>query len=84
MPRFEHTFRLAYYPYEQIDFRLLADSPRRFEGSWWFQPRQGTTLVIYSVDLIPGFLVPRRLARRAFRNELPGTLTVLGDRVETH
>lgn len=84
MPRLEHTFQLVYYPFEQIDFRRLAGSPRRFEGSWWFQPRRDATLVIYSVDLVPGFLVPGGLARRALRNELPSTLMALRERVETH
>ena len=84
MPRLKHTFQLVYYPFEQIDFQRLTGSPRRFEGSWWFQAGERTTLVIYSVDLVPGFWVPRRLARRALRNELPGTLTALRERVETH
>ena len=82
MPRLEHTFELTYYPYEQIDFRRLTGSPRQFEGSWWLQPTSKATLVVYSVDLVPGFFVPRAVARRALRDELPGTLLALRDRVE--
>lgn len=85
MPRLEHTFQLVYYhPHQQIDFQRLAGSPRRFEGSWWLQPLQRGTLVVYSVDLIPGFLVPRALARRALKDELPSTLQALRKRAEAH
>jgi len=82
LPELQHTFQLNYYPYRQIDFHRISGSPRRFAGSWWLEPKDGTVWVIYSIDMTPGFLVPRGLALRALRNQLPEGLRALRRKVE--
>ena len=82
LPQLQHTFALDYYPFRQIDFQRLSGSPQRFSGSWWLQPNNDSVLVIYSIDMEPGFLVPRRLALRILRRQLPAGLNALRQRVE--
>lgn len=77
LPELGHTFQLDYYPFRQIDFHRLSGHPRRFRGSWWLEPTDGTVWVIYAVDMELGFFVPRRLAMRALRNQLPDGLRAL-------
>lgn len=84
LPELRNTFQLNYYPYRQIDFHRLSGSPRRFTGSWWLEPYAGTVWVIYSVELETSFIVPRRLALLALRNQLPEGLRALRREVEGH
>ena len=82
LPRLSYVFRLDYFPYRQIDFKRISGRPRKLEGSWWLQAEAGATRVIYSLDLDPGFLVPKFLVRRALRKDLPKVLEALRQRVE--
>ena len=82
LPRLEYEFELEYFPYEQMNFRRVRGSLKRLDGTWWLEPvAPDKTLVFYSVDLDPGFLVPQFLVRRALRKDLPKVLAALRNRV---
>ena len=60
----------------------MRGSLQRLDGTWWLEPlAPDKTLVFYSVDLDPGFLVPQFLVRRALRKDLPKVLAALRNRV---
>jgi len=82
LPRLEYEFRLEYFPYEQLNFRRVSGSLKRLDGTWWLEARgDDQTLVFYSLDLDPGFLVPKFLVRKALRKDLPKVLAALRQRV---
>lgn len=82
LPRLEYEFRLEYFPYEQLNFRRVSGSLKRLDGTWWLEPiTENETLVFYSLDLDPGFLVPKFLVRKALRKDLPKVLAALRQRV---
>lgn len=82
LPRLEYEFRLEYFPYEQLNFRRVSGSLRRLDGTWWIENMgEGQTLVFYSLDLDPGFLVPKFLVRKALQKDLPKVLAALRTRV---
>ena len=84
LPRLEYDFRLEYFPYQQLNFRRVSGSLKRLDGTWWLEPTSPTqTLVFYSVDLDPGFLVPGFVVRRALRTDLPKVLAALRERIST-
>lgn len=82
LPRLEYDLQLEYFPYHQLNFRRVSGSLKRLDGTWWLEPASpDQTLVYYSVDLDPGFLVPRFIVRRALSKDLPTVLAALRDRV---
>ncbi len=82
LPRLEYEFRLEYFPYQQMNFRRVKGSLRRLDGTWWLEALDAqTTLVFYSVDLDPGFLIPKFLVRQALSKDLPKVLAALRERV---
>jgi len=82
LPRLEYDFRLEYFPYEQLNFRSVSGSLKNLDGTWWLEPASPTqTFVYYSMDLDPGFLVPKFLVRRALRKDLPKVLAALRERI---
>jgi hypothetical protein len=83
MPRFEHVFRLDYYPYERIDVQEVRGPIDRMEGSWWLLPREaGTVLLVHSLEVDPGFPVPRFVLRATMRRDLVSIMEAIRDRSE--
>lgn len=83
LPAVTYTFRAHYQDLKRIDFTMVSGDLREFEGSWILeQVNDGQqTIVVYSVYMDPGFLVPQWLVRRALRGELPDLLLALRNRV---
>jgi len=79
LPAVTYTFRAHYQDLQRVDFTMVSGDLREFEGSWTLeQVNDGQqTIVVYSVYLDPGFLVPQWLVRRALRGELPDLLIAL-------
>jgi hypothetical protein len=83
MPRFEHVFRLEYEPYERIDVRDVSGPIEHMEGSWWFLPEPtGRVLLIHSLEVNPGFPVPRFILRATMRRDLVRIMEAVRDRAE--
>jgi Polyketide cyclase / dehydrase and lipid transport len=83
IPRFEHVFRLDYYPPERIDVRHVSGPIDVLDGSWRLLPRpNGTIALLYTVSINPGFPVPRFFVRNTLRRDLPGVLREVRARAE--
>jgi hypothetical protein len=83
MPRFEHVFRLDYEPYERIDVRDVSGPIEHMEGSWWFLPEPaGRILLIHSLEVDPGFPVPRFMLRATMRRDLVKIMEAVRARAE--
>jgi coenzyme Q-binding protein COQ10 len=81
LPEVRYTFRADYRPDERIDFARTGGDLKAMEGSWRLDRVDGKTLVLYSVYLDPGFLVPHWVVRHALRSDLPKLLLALRARV---
>jgi ribosome-associated toxin RatA of RatAB toxin-antitoxin module len=83
MPRFEHVFRLEYHPYERIDVSEVSGPIEHMQGSWWFLPRpEGAILLMHSLEVDPGFPVPRFMLRATMRRDLVKIMEAVRDRAE--
>ncbi|HEX7082006.1 MAG TPA: SRPBCC family protein [Gammaproteobacteria bacterium] len=83
VPRFEHVFRLDYYPYERIDVREVSGPLERMEGSWWFLPEpDGRILLVHHLEVDPGFPIPRFLLRATLRRNLVSIMEAVRERSE--
>lgn len=71
VPRFEHVFRLDYLPPERINVTRVSGPLERMDGSWWLLPQpEGPVLLVHSMEVDPGFPIPRFMLRASMRKEL--------------
>lgn len=71
VPRFEHVFRLDYLPPDRINVTRVSGPIERMDGSWWIVPQpEGPVLLLHSMEVDPGFPIPRFMLRAAMRKEL--------------
>jgi hypothetical protein len=83
LPRFEHIFKLEYFPPERIEVSHVSGPLDQMDGSWRLIQRPGrTTVLIHSLTLKPGFPVPRLFVRNTLRNDLPKVLREVRERAE--
>lgn len=83
IPKFEHVFRLDYYPPERIEVRRVSGPIDVLDGSWRLLPRSDDTLaLIYKLRVNPGFPLPRFFVRNTLKRDLPGVLREVRDRAE--
>lgn len=83
MPRFEHVFRLDYYPYERIDVREISGPIERMRGSWWFlSGSEDRLLLLHSLEVDPGVPVPRFMLRATMRRDLIRIMEAVRERAE--
>lgn len=83
LPRFEHVFRLDYHPYRRIDVHEISGPIRHLEASWWLLPQpQNATLLVYSLEVDPGFPVPRFVVRAALKRDVPRIMAAVRERAE--
>lgn len=83
MPRFEHVFRLDYHPYERIDVQEVSGPIEHMDGSWWFLPQEdGALLLIHSLEVDPGWPVPRFMIRATMKRDLTSIMEAVRDRAE--
>lgn len=83
IPAFEHVFRLDYFPYTRIDVHRVSGPIELMEGTWSLLPREnGAILLMHSMDLRPGFPIPRLFVRATLRRDLPKVLRAVRERAE--
>lgn len=83
LPKFEHVFRLDYYPPERIDVSHVSGPIDRMEGAWMLIERPGESLVLaHSMTLKPGFPVPPLFVRNTLKRDLPKVLIEIRERAE--
>ena len=83
IPRFEHVFRLDYFPYERIEVHRVSGPIAELDGVWWLLDRADSTVVlIHELRLQPGMPVPRIFVRATLRRDLPIVLEAIRQRAE--
>jgi len=65
-----------------VAFERISGDLRVLRGSWDLQGDGEFTLAHYTVDLAPGFWVPRWMVHAALRRDLPKLLRALRSRAE--
>jgi hypothetical protein len=84
LPKFEHVFRLDYYPPERIEVSHVSGPIDRMEGSWTLIDRPGEAmLLVHSLTLKPGFPVPPLFVRNTLKRDLPTVLREIRKRAES-
>ena len=83
LPRFDHVFKLEYYPPDAIEVSHISGPLDLMEGSWRLVQRTGkATILVHSLSLKPGFPVPRMFVRNTLRRDLPKVLREVRQRAE--
>jgi hypothetical protein len=83
VPRFEHVFRLDYFPYDRIDVHRVSGPIAEMEGSWWLQDYgNDSVILLHSLRLQPGIPIPRIFIRATLRRDLPIVLNAVRIRAE--
>jgi hypothetical protein len=86
LPDVKYIFRAEYQPPRRIDFKRRSGDLREFEGSWVLESVAGDkiqTLVIHSLFLDAGALLPQWAARLILKQDLPEILLSLRKRVSS-
>lgn len=81
-PEVTYVFRAQYEKNRQVSFQRIGGDLKEFEGSWTLHHIDGgrKTIVVYSLYLDPGFLIPQWIVRLLLRGDLPDVLFSLRDR----
>jgi hypothetical protein len=83
IPRFEHAFRLDYFPYDRVDVHRVSGPLAQMEGTWrLLEQPDGSVLLLHSLLLQPGFPVPRVFVRATLKRDLPIILEAIRERAE--
>jgi ribosome-associated toxin RatA of RatAB toxin-antitoxin module len=83
IPAFEHVFRLDYHPFQRIDVRRVSGPLAVMDGAWTLVPHgNGRIVLMHSLDIRPGFPVPRLFVRATLKRDLPTVLKAVRDRAE--
>jgi len=83
-PRITVVFRAEYEPFERIRFTQVRGDLKVNEGTWQLTPTHdgASTIVTYSVRVVPRFYVPRRMMQSSLKRDLPDLLRGLRSRCE--
>ena len=83
LPKFEHVFRLEYFPPERIEVSHISGPLDRMEGLWRLIPAaDGSMLVIQKLTVKPNFPVPRFFVRNTLERDMPPVLAEIRRRAE--
>jgi Polyketide cyclase / dehydrase and lipid transport len=83
VPRVTYVLRARYdYP-AHIDIERESGDLRMLKSSWYLDADGESTVVRYSLEVTPGFWVPRWLVRIALKHDLPKMLSTLSSRSES-
>jgi hypothetical protein len=83
LPKFEHVFRLDYFPLDRIEVSHISGPIDRMEGAWRLIDRPGMPMIlIHSLTLKPGFPVPPLFVRNTLKRDLPMVLLEIRSRAE--
>jgi Polyketide cyclase / dehydrase and lipid transport len=83
LPRLTYELRASYEYPSRVSIERVAGDLRSLKGSWYLESDGDFTVAHYSLDLAPGFWVPRWLVRAALRRDLPKMLRALRARAES-
>jgi coenzyme Q-binding protein COQ10 len=86
LPAVKYIFRAEYQRYRRIDFKRTSGDLKEFEGSWVLESidrGKPQTLVIYSIFLDAGLLLPQWAVQMILRQDLPEILLALRNRVSS-
>lgn len=83
LPRFEHVFRLEYFPPERIEVVHISGPLDRMEGRWRLIPgADGSMLLLQKLTVKPNFPVPRFFVRNTLERDMPLVLAEIRRRAE--
>lgn len=83
LPKFEHVFRLEYFPPERIEVSHISGPLDRMEGRWRLIPAgDGSMVVIQKLTVKPGFPVPRFFVRNTLERDMPPVLAEIRRRAQ--
>jgi ribosome-associated toxin RatA of RatAB toxin-antitoxin module len=86
LPEVKYIFRAEYQRYRRIDFKKTSGDLKEFEGSWVLESvdrGKPQTMVIYSLFLDAGPLLPQWASQMILRQDLPEILVGLRSRVSS-
>ena len=83
LPRFDHIFRLEYFPPERIVVSHVSGPIDQMDGAWTLISRpDGPLILLHSLTLNPGLPAPRLFVRNTLRRDLPTVLREVRARAE--
>jgi hypothetical protein len=83
LPRLTYLLRANYEPPSKVSIERISGDLRTLRGSWELTSDGDYTIAHYTVDLAPGFWVPKWIVRSALRRDLPRMLRALRSRAES-
>jgi len=83
LPKLTFEIRATYEYPSRVSIERVSGDLSVLKGSWFFESDGDFTVAHYSLDLVPGFWVPRWLVRAALRRDLPKMLRALRTRAES-
>jgi hypothetical protein len=82
VPRFEHVFRLDYFP-SRVEVHRVSGPIAELDATWWFiDDVDGAVLLVYSLRLRLGLPVPKFFVRSSLRRDVPAILGAVRMRSE--
>lgn len=82
VPRLTYELRASYDRPAEVRVERIAGDLKTLNVAWTLQPDGDYTVAQYSIELVPGFWVPRWLVGVALRRDLPKMLKALRSRAE--
>ncbi len=82
VPKLTYEIRATYDKPSRVFVERIAGDLRTLKVSWILQADGADTVAHYTVDLAPGFWVPKWMVRVALRRDLPKMLLALRTRAE--
>jgi len=85
LPKFEHVFRLSYFPPERVTINSIAGGGfiEAMNGEWLIVPRPGGKIaVVQSMMVKPAASIPKAWVRAALKRNLTKVLAAVKERAE--
>jgi hypothetical protein len=83
LPKITYQIRATYEYPARISIERISGDLGRLKGSWVLQSDGDYTVARYSVELTPGFWIPRWIVGAVLRHDLPKMLRALRARAES-
>jgi hypothetical protein len=83
VPKLTYVVRDRYYYPERILIERDSGDLRTLKAAWYLEADGEFTVLRYSLELAPGFWVPRWMVRIALKHDLPKMLRALRTRAES-
>ena len=82
LPKLTYEIRASYDQPSRVSIERVSGDLRVLRGSWVLEADGDYSIAHYTVDLAPGFWVPRWIVRSALKRDLPQMLRALRARAE--